>query len=297
MGRLIRSMRSFRRSFSARDKRGWQPSRSRVLAARATRAMMVGKARGIKVSTGVGRNGFSKTVGSGYRPRSRFQRRVQKVIFATTEKKYRSASINYAAGTDLQINAPPWKHNMLYYINLWNCVQGTGTAGTRLFPTQGMTDGNRIGDEIYATGISVKLMINIPSDRRTMNLKCWFVPWNTVQGDPANKSHFFHQIVNNVMVDKLQTDRWPGAKYLGLFRNNDPDNTTTTAHGQIYIKLWIPLKRKITFITDGDTITARGLREVGSLIFAPYDKIGSIEDGDNLINNFQGEATLHYKDP
>lgn len=281
-------------------KPGYQNRARRAAAAtkiqRAFRARKVANSRAISVSSGVGRNGFSRKAGGNYRRMSKFQRAVQKVVFGTTEKKYRSASINAAVGTDVSFNPPPWPHNILQGIYLWNSTLGTASAGTRLFPTQGMTDGNRIGDEIYATGISVKLILNLPSDRRTTSVKVWFVPYNAVQGDPRTKTNFFHGIVNNVMVDKVQTDRWPGLKYLGLFRNNDPDNTTTTAHGQIYIKLWIPLKRKITFITDGDTVTARGLKDLGCLLFAPYDKIGSLET-DTVINNFQGEATLHYKDP
>lgn len=281
-------------------KPGYQSRTRRAIAAkkiqRAYRASKVAKSRAITVSSGVGRNGFTRRAGANYRKMSAFQRRVRSVIFKTCENKYRSASINYATATDLSINIPPWPHNILQRIDLWNATLGSGTAGTRLFPTQGMTDGNRIGDEIYATGISVKLMLNLPSDRRTASVKVWYVPHNSVQGDPRVKTNFFHGLVNNVMMDKVQTDRWPGVKYLGMFRNNDPDNTTTTAHGQIYIKLWIPLKRKITFITDGDTVVARGLKDIGTLLFAPYDKIGSLET-DTLVNNLQGEATLHYKDP
>lgn len=275
-------------------------ARSRVQAiryrVRVQRRARVNAGRSIKVSTGPGRNGFSRTVKSSYKPKSRFQRKVQRVIFSTTEKKYRSATINYDGATDLSFSVVPWKHNSLKYIALWNNALGSGTAGTRLMPTQGMTDGNRIGDEIYITGIRVKLILNLPSDRRTTNIKAWFVPWNTTQGDPTNKTHWFHGLLNNVMLDQHQTDRWPGTKYLGLFRNSDPDNTQANAHGQIFINLWIPIKRKVTFITDGDTVTARGLKECGHLIFAPYDKIGTLET-DDVINNMQGEATMYYKDP
>jgi len=296
MPTLIRNLKAYKRRFSARDRRGYQASRSRVLAARATRAMMVAKSRAIKVSTGQGRNSVNRTVASRYRPMTKFQRGVRSVIFKTCEKKYREATINYAAGTDIQSTAAPWYHNTLPFVNLWAMPLGTGTNGTRLMPTQGMTDGNRIGDEIYATGISVRLMFNVPSDRRTTSLRCWFLPWNSVQGNPTDKTQFFHGLINNVMLDKVQTDRWPGLKYLGTFKNSDPDNTTTIAHGQIYVNLWIPIKRKVTFITDGDTVTARGLKEHGTLIFAPYDKIGSLES-DQLITSYQGSATLHYKDP
>lgn len=281
-------------------KPGYQNRARRAAAAtkiqRAFRARKVAASRAISVSTGPGRNGFSRKVGGSHRRMTRFQRAVKNVVFSTVEKKYRTATINYATGTDLSFRPVPWNHNGLYEIHLWHNTLGTNSAGTRLFPTQGMTDGNRIGDEIYATGISVKLMLNIPSDRRTTSVKCWFVPWNNVQGNPQDKTQLFHGIINNTMMDKVQTDRWPGIKYLGMFRNSDPDNTTTNAHGQIYINIWIPLKRKITFITDGDTVTARGLKEHGTLIFAPYDKIGSLET-DNLINNMQGQATFHYKDP
>lgn len=260
------------------------------------RSRLVSSSRSISVSSGIGRNGFSRVVPSGYKAKSRFSRSVQRIIFQTVEKKYRSATINYDAATDLQFTPLPWNHNSLTFINLWSNPSGSITAGTRLFPTQGTTDGNRIGDEIYVSGIAVKLMLNLPSDRRTTSVKVWFSQHNSTQGDPTNKTMFFHGLLNNVMMDKVQTDRWPGLKYLGLFRNSDPDNTTANAHGQIYIKIWIPIKRKVTFITDGDNVTAQGLKEFGTLVFAQYDKIGSLQT-DNVINNMQGEATLHYKDP
>lgn len=263
---------------------------------RAARAARIRNSRAIAVSTGQGRNAVRRKVMPKMKKMSKFQRGVQSVIMQTVEKKYREATINFAAGTDISASAAPWYHNALYPVNLWALPQGTNTAGTRIFPTQGLTDGNRIGDEIYATGISVRLMFNVPSDRRTANLKCWFLPWNSVQGDPANKSNFFHGLINNTYLDKIQTDRWPGLKYLGMFRNNDPDNTYANAHGQIIVNLWIPLKRKITFITDGDTIVARGLKEHGTLLFAPYDKVGSLET-DQLITAYQGTVTFHYKDP
>lgn len=281
-------------------KPGYQNRARRAAAAtkiqRAYRARKVAASRAIAVSTGVGRNGFSRRAGGSYRKMNRFQRAVRKVVFSTTEKKYRSATINGPEGTNLGISSTVWNHNSLNFINLWNVTQGTNSVGTRLFPTQGLTDGNRIGDEIYATGISLKLMINLAPDRRTTNIKCWFVPHNGTQGSGTDKNQFFHGLLNNVMVDKVQTDRWPGLKYLGLFRNSDPDNLTSTGHGQIYLKLWIPLKRKLTFITDGDTITAQGLKQIGSLVFATYDKINSSEL-DDCVTSIQGEATMHYKDP
>lgn len=281
-------------------KPGYQNRARRAAAAtkiqRAYRARKVAASRAISVSSGPGRNGFRRKVGGKYRRMNKFQRAVRNVVFQTVEKKYRSATINVASGTDLSFTPVSWYHNTLPVIHLWHLPLGTNSAGTRLFPTQGMTDGNRIGDEIYVTGIRMKLMLNLPSDRRTTNVKAWYVPWNTVQGSPETKTNFMHGLANNVMIDQVQTDRWPGLKYLGMFRNSDPDNTTTSAHGQIYVDVWIPIKRKVTFITDGDTVTARGLKESGTIVFAPYDKIGTLET-DILINNIQGEATMYYKDP
>lgn len=281
-------------------KPGYQNRGRRAAAAtkiqRAYRAAKVSKSRSIAVSSGQGRNGFKRRVGGYRRGMSRFQRAVRRVIFSTTEKKYRTASIQGPAETNLSYNTTPWYHNSLYRIDLWNVTGAAGAAGLRLFPVQGVTDGDRVGDEIYVTGIKVKLILNLPSDRRTTNVKVWYVPHDSKQGDPNIFASFFNSIIGNSQIDQVNTDRWPGLKYLGLFRNNDPDNTTTNAHGQIYMDLWIPIKRKVTFNADIVQVISSGMKEVGTLLFAPYDKIGTLGT-DIVINNMQGSATLHFKDP
>lgn len=258
------------------------------------RSSKVGAARAIKVSSGVGRNGWKRRVGGYGRRMTRFQRAVRSVIFRTTEKKYKLATIQGPVDSNLNYNGTPWYHNALYVINLWNV--NAGASGLRLFPSQGSSDGERIGDEIYVSGIKVRLILNLPADRRTTSVKVWYVPHDVKQGDPTIAGSFFHTGVGNTQIDQVQTDRWLGTKLLGTFRNNDPDNTTAGAHGQIFMDLWIPIKRKVTFNNDGVQVFASGLKDVGNLLFAPYDKIGTLTS-DIVVNNMQGTATLHYKDP
>lgn len=265
-------------------------------ARRTLRAAKVANSRAISVKSGVGRNGFRRKVGGTRRYRSKFYRAVQRVIFSTTEKKNTNATIQGPGATNLSYTATPWNHNGLYPIRLWDFTASGGAAGLRLMPALGTTDSNRNGDEIYITGFKVKLILNLPADRRTTSVKVWYVPYDQKQGTPTNITEFFETGSGNVMLDRVSDARWPGTKYLGMFRNSDPDNITTTAHGQIYIDIWIPIKRKVTFNVDGFQAVAKGLKDVGMLLFAPYDKIGSLTT-DNVVNNMQGNVNMYFKDP
>lgn len=261
---------------------------------RTLRAARVANNRAISVASGVGRNMVRRKLKNYRRPKTRFQRAVQRVIFGTTERKYTIATVQGPAGSNLNYNGTPWYHNTLAGIYLWDAPGGA--PGLRLMPAQGTGDSTRIGDEIYITGIKVKLVFNLPSDRRTTSLKCWFVQWDSKQGSPTSYIEFFNPGSGNGMLDTVNSDRFPGVKMLGVFKNNDPDNTTTNAHGQIYVDVWIPIKRKVTFNNDGVQAFASGIKEYGALVFLAYDKIGTLTT-DQVVNNMQGNVTMYFKDP
>lgn len=231
------------------------------------RKRMAGK---LGTASGKGRRGRS----------SRFARKVRKVLLQTTESRYKSRAYDGVT----------CNHDSLNYFNIWNET----THG--IWPAQGLTDGDRLGDEIYSTGIMCRFVFQIPHDRRNTKFKLWYVPFNSTAGDPATKTDFFHTVSNNVMVDPVQTDRWRGCRYLGQFRCSAADQTTGSQDKTVIIKKWIPLKRKITFQSDGVSIPVSGVPERGYIVIAAYDSITSATT-DTLITNSECSFTHYFKSP
>lgn len=213
--------------------------------------------------------------------RTKFAKAVRKVILSTAEKCYKSK----------QVDGTSCNHDTITGITVWN------TAATTLFPSQGNGDGERRGDEIYATGIMIRAVFQIPHDRRNTKFKLWFVEYDPdLTGDPT-KANFFHNISNNVMVDPVQSDRWRGCvRYLGMYKCSAVDQTTGSQDKTIIMKKWIPIKRKLTFQSDTSTQICHGLKSNGALLIAPYDSITSVTS-DTLITNSEITFTLYYKDP
>lgn len=182
-------------------------------------------------------------------------------------------------------------HNVIARLTLWD---DSMTAGNNLFPTQGDTDGNRRGDEIITQGIRLRMIFNVPYDRRNSMFKIFFVPYNTVQGDPYNRTDLLHDITGTIMLDPLQTDRWPNIMYLGKYSCRSKD-LQGSDHHTILINRWIPMKRKLKFLNDG-SIYPSNIPERGAIVILPYSTTGALET-DTIANNCQLTATLYYKDP
>lgn len=183
-------------------------------------------------------------------------------------------------------------HNVIKGYELWIPADDF-TNG--MWPTQGNTDGNRKGDEILCQGIKLRGILSVPYDRRATVLKMYFVQYNSSQGDPAQFTELFHNVLGSVMTDPIQRDRWPGIKLLGTYRLTARDLSTTSQRNTIIINKWIPMKKKVTFINDGSNIAAN-VKEYGRILFMAYDAVGTLQT-DTLIDNGQMTATLYYKDP
>lgn len=216
------------------------------------------------------------------RGRTKFARAVRRVILNTTEKCYRSRTI--AQGTGAAIN-----HDTLRSYILWD----ENTLG--LFPPQGLGDGERIGDEIYVTGIKVRCTFEMPSDRRNAKIKLWYVPYDHTQGDPNIQANFQHNVSGNTFIDPIQTDRWPGIKYLGMHQLKATDQTTGSEDKTIFREFWIPIYKKCTFTNDG-TQQIIGLKERGVLVATAYDTYSTLQT-DTVVSRGEMTATMYYKCP
>lgn len=184
-------------------------------------------------------------------------------------------------------------HNSISALHGW---YPTIPVASGMFPTQGNTDGNRRGDEIFIQGIKIRMVLNIPYDRRNTTIRMYFLQWNSSQGDPGDRTQFLHDVTGNIMIDPVQTDRWGHAlKYLGTYTPRAKDLSPTGQHSTILINKWMPMRKKVTFTEDGSVIPSN-LKENGYIFFLPYSTTGALQT-DIVAENCQCTMTLYYKDP
>lgn len=204
-------------------------------------------------------------------------------MLKTTETGYKSLTV--AQGTGASIN-----HDTLKGFQLWSSTL------TSLFPSQGLGDGNRIGDEIYVTGMKIRFQFEMPHDRRNTKIKLWYVPYNSDQGAPVTQSEFQHNVTGNTFLDPIQNKRWVGTKYLGMYQLKATDQTTGVQDKTLFIEKWIPIYRKVTFKEDGSSVIASGLKEQAAIIATAYDTYSTFQT-DTVVSRGEIQCTLYYKDP
>tara|TARA_B110001450_G_C17633711_1_gene486301 strand:+ start:225 stop:1010 length:786 start_codon:yes stop_codon:yes gene_type:complete len=203
------------------------------------------------------------------------------------------------------IAIPIMNHDSIHEFKMWSST-------TSVFPTQGTSDGGRIGDRIFPKGIRVRMCLDVPYDRRNVKVKAYYLPYNSDQGDPTDKAQLFHNVVGNTRCDPLQFKRWKGIKYLGTFKPRDNDSTNWVTQGghqvpelpaaawvssntaTIYINRFVKINKKVWFNADGSQQPSN-LKENGSILLLPYCSKNTLVS-DNVILASEGAFTLYYKD-
>lgn len=222
--------------------------------------------------------------------RSNLVKLIKDINIAESEMKYKSGTYSVES----------LNHNEIYEAHLW-AFPGSPVALTDIFPGQGTSDGNRIGDRIFAKGILVRAMFQVTGDRRNTSVAVYFVPHNSEQGSAGTYNELFHNVTGSSMMDTLQKKRFPKARLLGRYRVKPTDLQITsgawndpTNSASIYMKKFIPINKKLYFKSDAST-TVSNLEEYGTLVLAPYQNVNTLST-DTLIVNCDIHATLYYKD-
>jgi len=235
----------------------------------------------------------SKLVPSAPKTMSNMVKLIRKIQLNEQETNYKT----------IQPSIGALNHDSIYSFPMWSSTDS-------VFPTQGTTDGSRIGDRIYPKGIRVRMVLDVPWDRKNVKVKAYYLPYNSDQGDPTTYANFFHNVVGNSRVDPIQFKRWKGIKYLGTYKPRDMDASVyitdfneiaapsashlATNTASIYINRFIKLNRKVWFNSDSSTQPSN-LKENGVILLLPYATINTAT-GDNVILSGEGAFTLYYKD-
>lgn len=203
---------------------------------------------------------------------------VRSILFKTLETKYKS--INFAK-TELN-------HNTLAYLANSNIASQ--------LPIQGDGDDQRIGDQMYLTGIKFRMMLGQKADRPNVTFKIWVVEFNSNAGNANDKNLFFHNISDNVLLDSRQTNRFKVLKSMTIRSKGTSLEVGETAKEQTRpLSFWLPMKRKITYLGDASQVITTGMKENIFVLMAAYDAYGTLAS-DNIAYAV-GNATYYYKDP
>lgn len=218
------------------------------------------------------------------------------MILKNAETKFLSRTLQDTDMTANPSNATSWNliHNSISYLHIFNNT--SPDAVKHPIPVQGDSDGQRNGDEIYATGVRIAGTIYVPSTYKTSTYRLFLCEYNDQvfpSGTTINDyNSLFHNVSSQTILDTFQHDRIR-PKYLKTLKMDRAD-VRDDQDGTINFKLWLPLKRKFTFRQDDSPALATGLKNKYTLLVLPYH---SHLSGSVNIGQIRAQATLYYKDP
>lgn len=176
----------------------------------------------------------------------------------------------------------------------------TGINGSPLYfltdtanlPAQGTGDTQRVGNDIYASGWTVRFQINLPSDRLNTKFRIMILRVNRGYGISSYTS-VWDNITGNIMIDPVDADRVKVIKtlYVG-YKNINPGVPTAGKEVTMYRKIWIPFKKTIKFYDDG--VQLNNLAYDYYLIASAYDTFSSLSS--DIVGYIQPWVRLTFKD-
>lgn len=224
------------------------------------------------------------------------------MILKTAEPKHRNVTLTKVfdsiaqSGRDPIPNPTRWQlfHNCVTYIGLANNITPDYTAYP--FPTRGVEDFDRVGDQINAVGIRVNFVMDVNNQFRSCKFKMFLVEWDKANGEPWITSNLFELTTGIAPLDKFDNDRFR-IRPVGVYqlRPHDMQNPEVAS---IQVSKWIPLKRRLTF-TDNTQRIGRGMKDFMGLLIIPFAAMSDsapLEEG-LQVGTINATATLHWKDP
>jgi len=204
----------------------------------------------------------------------KFVKAVKKITLKVAEPK----KVSYNRGhTELYHNSPQ-------YVVKLNLPAGN--------PTQGLGDNMRVGDQIYSSGYTVRLLLGQKSDRPNVTFKIWFI--KVPQSTTFSYASWFDPVTNNSMLDDINEDLCTVVKTV-TYRPNQAALAATGGKEFTFVKkLWIPYRKLIKFAPANAAITTSDPMDLVMIVTA-FDAYGTAVT-DNIAY-VQTVSSLHYRDP
>lgn len=227
------------------------------------------------------------------RPRRRFTRRptkrltrvVRRVIARQSETKYKE-------------NA---QENQQVFHNGGTIVPGTVNyqqVSNILSVSQGTSSNDRIGDEVYAVGVSIKLWLSQKLDRPNVGWRILVYSYPYDVGDFTGATDLFDSSVSgafNRLICALNKERYR-IIYDRVLKPLSGDfslevSSSLKERSRLH-NIWIPLKRKVQYRVNSTNV--KNDRDRMALAVIPYDAYGTLQT-DNIAS-FGYYIRYFYKD-
>ena len=160
-----------------------------------------------------------------------------------------------------------------------------------VMPTQGVSENQRVGDQIYMSGYKIKMLIGQKADRPNINWR-WLVV-SVPKGSGITYANWFKALTSNILLDDVNSD-FVKTHASGIWRPNEAGLVGGLADEYTFTKkLWIPYKKLLKY-GPGDGVNTHNDNDLYFVLMA-YDAFGSLIT-DN-IGYVQSSSTLYYRDP
>lgn len=206
---------------------------------------------------------------------------IKNVSLSTVETKYFVLS-----GQDLQL-----QHN-----------GGAGPSYNRitnlLGSSQGTAQENRVGDEVIAKGLSIRLWLSNKLDRPNVMYRIIVYSGPRDQAAIASPNNFFEAHTTQKMLDMINTDKYKviRSKIIQPFAGDYSleSGATNKEHSKL-VKFYIPLNnRKVLYGNDNEDLPTDNKNCISVAIIA-YDAYGSLTS--DTIASFAYLTKFYFKDP
>jgi len=196
-------------------------------------------------------------------------------------------------------------HNLSYYAgNLQSTTQGVSDPEGTTTATR-----NRIGDEVVARGLSLKLFMNNKDDRPNVMYRIVIFRYNVLEGiapTPLTDTYFWSGTDGNGanmnrVLDRPNGDRIKVLQEHWIHPEKQANYSIQTAGPSpvgpfsktMYRKFWVPLNnRKVRY--RGDNSPYCQFTDIGVMVLA-YDAINTGQT--DILTDIQWQSTFYYKDP
>lgn len=160
-----------------------------------------------------------------------------------------------------------------------------------VLPTQGVSDSQRVGDEIYLSGFKWKFLIGQKADRPNVTFR--YLVLSVPKASGISYADWFKGVIGNVLLDETNED-FVKVHASGIWRPNEAGLAGTGAKEYTFTKqLWIPYKKKLKFGPADGAITHND--DDLYLIIMAYDAFGTAVT-DNIAY-IQPLLKCYYRDP
>lgn len=160
-------------------------------------------------------------------------------------------------------------------------------------PAVGTLDIQRVGDQIYSSGLALHFLFGQKQDRMNVTFRI-VVLRVTPDEKPASLNDLIENTTGNILLDAVNTDRGKVVYQKFIKKNISPQLEAAGQQRELTFphKVWIPYRRLIKF--PGNAGTSFAGDKIYVYVFA-YDAYGTlIEDN---IAYYQMWSKFYYRDP